>query len=123
MDKDAIDALCEEIFTLLGDQLGARGKTLEKRFVYAGRLVPKRARVPVETMIDAQRLAQSPQLALRVDGVGFEAAYKEAKLALDGVDPASETSRRRYNSATVLAAQLLVVGIGFFYVMRWRGFL
>lgn len=123
MEKTVVDQLVDRIFTLLGERLGVRGKTLEARFRKAGRLVPKRARAPIKVLIEAEKMAQNPTIAIRIDPEALAAAYDKAVLELGDVDRDAEKSRKRFNMAALLGVQILLIAVVFVAVMRWRGFL
>ena len=123
MEKTVIDQLAERIFTLLGERLGVRGKTLETRFRKAGRLVPKRAREPIRALVDAQNLAQNPNMAMRIDPEHVSNAYDQALRELTQINPAAERSQKRFNFASLILLQLLLVAGIFAAILRWRGFL
>lgn len=123
MEKVVVDQLAQRIFALLGEQIGPRGKTLEARFRKLGRLVPKRARDPIRTLIEAQKMAENPNLAMRVDPDAVSVAYDQALDALKQLDAAAEKSRKRFNLAALISLQVILVTVVFVAVMRWRGFL
>ncbi len=123
MEKIVVDQLTDRIFVLLGEKLGARGKTLEARFRKAGRLVPKRARDPIKVLIEAQRMAEDPNMLLRLDPEAVSYAYDQAVNALGELDRAAEKSRKRFNMAALISLQVILIAVAFIAVMRWRGFM
>lgn len=122
MEKVVVDQLADRIFVLLGENLGARGKTLDARFRKAGRMVPKRARAPIKVLIEAQKMAENPNLLLRIDPGHVSAAYEQASLALGELDRAAERSRRRFNAAALISLQILLIAAVFIAFMRWQGY-
>lgn len=122
MEKTVIDQLADRIYTLLGDNLGVRGKTLDARFRKAGRLVPRRAREPIKFLIEAQKMAENPGLAMKLDDETISTAYDQAVRALGDVDRVKEKSRKRFNLAALLSLQVILIATAFIVFMQWRGF-
>ena len=123
MQKVVIDQLAGRVHDLLGEKLGVRGRTLEARFKKAGRMVPRRARKTIPTLIEAERMAVDPKLLVRIDPDVVSRAYDVAVRELGEIDAGAEKSRKRLNLLAIVAFQVLVIGGIFIAIMRWRGFL
>ncbi|GFE63487.1 hypothetical protein [Litoreibacter roseus] len=123
MDPTTVNQLAQRIFELLGERLGARGSTLEKRVRHAGRLLPRRVRQAAKTLVDAEKMAQNQTLAMRLDPQQISGAYDRCIDYLDNIDPAARRSQARFNMAATLAFQVLAVGLLLAIVLRWRGYL
>lgn len=123
MNQLVVDQLADRISTLLGQKLNVRGVSLERRFRRAGRAVPRRARRPIRTLIEAQQMAQNPQMAMRIDKDHLSKAYDIALRELSAIDEQSERARRRINLAALVALQILLIGGILVAVLRWRGFI
>ncbi|MCY4180872.1 MAG: hypothetical protein OXC60_08325 [Litoreibacter sp.] len=123
MEPVVIHQLAARVYDLLGERLGAKGDTLEKRLKYAGRKLPRSARRAGYDLARAQDHIQHPKLAITVDGPTVSKAYDRIVRHLTSIDVAAERSRKRYNFAAQTAAQMLVVAGATVGVFAWQGIL
>ena len=123
MEQDVISELVTRIYDLLGDKLRVKGANLRTRVKKAGRLLPKSVRLAAGELIEAQDMAENPNLAKRLDADAVSRAYATCLRFLTEIDQEAAKSRARYNFAALVSAQfLLIVGLAIAF-MRWRGFL
>lgn len=122
MEPVVIEQLVTRIFDLLAEKLGAKGKTLEKRLLYVSRKLPGRVRKAGQALVEAQSMAESPNLAMKIDSEALSASYDVISKHLSEIDSAAERSRKRYNLFAAIAAQVLLVAAAIFAVLMWRGY-
>lgn len=109
MDPEVLDQMITRIAEQLAEKLGAKGATLDKRLAFVRRQLPKRARHAGVALLDAQRMAQAPQLAMKIDAGQVEAAHRVLDQFLTEFDAEAALSRKRYNRWSTIAAQFLLV--------------
>lgn len=123
MEPAEIQALVARVFALLESKLGARGATLEKRLSYVRRKLPGRIRRAGGLLVEAQRMADNPRLAMRLEPEGLTRATAKIERFLNEIDVPAELSRRRYNKMAAVAGQvLLAIGV-LIALLVWRGYL
>ncbi len=123
MEPAEIQALVARVFALLESRLGARGATLKKRLDYVRRKLPGRVRRAGDLLVDAQKMADNPRLAMRVDRDGLTRATVEIERFLNAIDVPAERSRRRYNRLAAFAGQFLLVFGALVGLLVWRGYI
>lgn len=121
MEQGVVEDLAVEIDEMLAERLRVRGRSLSARVRRAGRMLPKPVRRAAAELIEAQQMAQNPHLATKLDGDAVGRAYETCRRHLSQVDPLAARSRARYNFASLVAAQVLIVAALAIAVMQWRG--
>lgn len=119
MDPELLDQMTTRIFELLAEKLGAKGATLEKRLGYVRRQLPARARRAGVVLVEAQRMAQAPQLAMKIDADAATAAHRVLDQFLTEFDAEAAISRKRYNRWSGIAAQFLMVCAAMLGLLWW----
>ena len=109
MDPDILNQMTSRISELLADKLEAKGARLDKQIAFARRQLPARARKAGAVLIEAQQMAQAPQLAMKIDVDAVNSAHKVMELYLTEFDAEADKSRKRYNRWSAIAGQFLLV--------------
>lgn len=108
MEKVTVDQLVGRVFDLLGDKMKSRGDTLEARLKYSKRKLPKKVRLAVEAMAQAETMSQSPNMLMKLDPEDVTRAYQICSDYLEPIDGANERFHRRYKFWAGLLFNLLV---------------
>ncbi len=122
MEPAEIQALVARVFILLESKLGARGATLQKRLGYVQRKLPGRIWRAGTALVEAERMAENPRLAMRVDRHRIERATEDMERFLNEIDVEAERSKRRYNRLAAIAGQFLLVTGALMGLLVWRGY-
>jgi hypothetical protein len=123
MEQGVVSQLALQIYDLMGDKLRVKGANLRTRVRKAGRLLPKTVRRAAGELIEAQDMAENPNLATRLDPDAVTKAHRTCLRYLKEIDPKAAKSRARYNFAALISAQfLLIVGLAI-ALLQWRGLL
>lgn len=108
---------------LMADRHGGRAPTLAKAVARAGRRLPKSARAQAAVLVEAERMAQVPKLARRVDAAAVARAEKDLTAHLAAIDVKERRTSFWLGLAGVIAAQVLVIVTAFLVWMWWRGYI
>ncbi|WP_146174174.1 hypothetical protein [Litoreibacter ponti] len=118
-----VDAYVARIFALLGEKLGVRGRTLERRVSRAGRMLPRQIRRAAAELVQADEMAQDPRMCLRLDPEVVHAAYSTCCDYLEAIDVGARKSKARFDFAAGLIVRVGVVCAATLGILTWRGFL
>ena len=75
MGAATIHAMTDRVAQLMEERLGIRGKDLADRLHRGGRLLPRTVRAAAGVLAEAQAMADSPKLSMRIDQAQIAAAY------------------------------------------------
>lgn len=123
MEPSVVDTNVARIFALLGEKLGARGRSLEARVAHARRELPRRVRHAAAELIRAEQMARDPKICLRLDPVAVRTAYTTCVEHLESIDVGARKSKARFDFAAAAILQLGVVAAATVGLLNWRGFL
>lgn len=112
---------CDRISGLMDEHLGVRGKTLEKKMVKAGRLLPKSFHRDGEILIAALNYETSPKLARMIDDGEVQRAFQACEKYLSEVDPWDRRKNKMVGVLSTNAYNLIVISALVVGVMIWRG--
>lgn len=111
----------QDLRDLFKKQFGIRSASFEKAVRRAGRDLPRNIRSSAAVLIEAERMAQHPKLARRIDSAGVEAAYRDIANHLESIDLSAQRSTRFLNMlAGMVAKVLLICGLVVLFIW-WRG--
>lgn len=119
MDPEVLDQMVTRVSQQLAEKLGAKGAGLEQRLAYVRRQLPKRAQRAGMVLVEAERMAQAPQLAMKIDTGQIETAHKAMDQFLSEFDAEAAQSRKRYNLWSGIAAQFLMVCAAMLGLLWW----
>lgn len=97
--------------------------SLEAALKKAGRRLPRKVRKKAVTLVEADKLAGHPKLAMMLDAQRIEEAQIELREALEAIDPADRRKGLVLSTLGMVSFNLLVVFVVFVAVLIWRGFL
>jgi hypothetical protein len=120
MEQSDLEQMISKLSDMIGERLRVRGKTFQGRVKKAGRLLPRSVRRAAGELIEARTMAENPVLAKVVDPDAVHRAYKTCTRFLDEVDPVAARSRKRYNLASIVSLQVIIVAVLAIAVMQWR---
>ena len=118
-----ITELQSDLQTRLGQKLGLRRGSLERRMAKAGRRLPRRVHRDAALIGKAGELADHPKLRRRVDRAGVQAAHDRIAEHLDKIDPRERRIRFWLGVLGGLAFNVLAVAALLIVVLKWRGYL
>lgn len=121
MEQSDLEQLSGQVSEMIGERLRVRGANLKARVKKAGRLLPKSVRRAAGELVEAEEMAQNPVLAKIVDADAVSRAYQTCVRFLTDVDPDAARSRARYNMASLISLQVIIVAVLAIAVMQWRG--
>lgn len=121
-DKD-MAAKSRKLRGLMQQKLDVRGHDLRQCLRRAGRRLPKRVRVRGAELIRAEMLAHNPKTARQVDPVAVEAAYDYVRSHLEAIDVIEMRKSRILSLTGAIAANLILVAVGFVVWLWWRGYI
>ena len=121
MEQSDLEQLSGKVSEMIGERLRVRGKSLQTRVKKAGRLLPKSVRRAAGELVQAQEMAENPLLAKVVDPDAISRAYQTCVRFLTEIDPVAAKSRARYNMASLVSLQVIIVAVLAIVVMQWRG--
>ena len=121
MDPEVLEQMTNGIAKLLAEKLEAKGATLDKRLAYVRRQLPTRARRAGVVLVEAQRMAQAPQLAMKIDADQVTSAHRVIDQFLSEFDADAAKSQKRYNKWSGIAAQFLLVCGAMLGLLWWVG--
>ncbi|WP_371227219.1 hypothetical protein [Roseovarius sp. 2305UL8-3] len=121
IDPKELNQKVDTLSELLRSKLSVRGRTLEARLSQAGRTLPKRLHRAGQTIVDAQKKAAHPRLALTVDPDPVKAAYQEITAHLKTIDPADRRKGKLLNWLGGQVFNLMVIIALLVILLRWQG--
>lgn len=122
MDIEAdIATKAETLRKAMHSKLSIKGRSFAGAVRRAGRLLPGRIRRQADVIIKAQELGGHPKLMRMVDQKAVDAAFKDIKGYLAGIDPA-ERKRSWWLKWTGLnVLNVLIVAVCFVIWLVWSG--
>ena len=117
-----IDAKVATVQDLLTEKFGVKKRPLDKMLRRTGRRLPRGMHKKAQQLVDAQKLAGHPKLAMRLNPDGLNKAYDALTAHLQAIDVAERRKARLLSLAGTLAFNLLVVGAGFVFWLWWAGY-
>lgn len=121
IDPDRFGRRAEALSELLGERLGVRGRGIETRLARAGRKLPRRGRRAATEIAQASRRMAHPRLARLHDPARLDAAFNRLTAHLRRIDPAERRRQAVLSVLAVILVNLMLVGLGVWAVLRWRG--
>ncbi len=121
IDPKELNQKSEALSELLRTKLSLRGRTLEARLSRSGRSLPKRLHRAGRVIVEAQKKAEHPRLALTVDPGPVDAAFQEMKAHLKGVDPVDRRKGKLLNWLAGQVFNLMVIIALLVILLRWQG--
>lgn len=120
--SEDLDARAESLRLLLEEKYRMRARSLRRAVRKAGRRLPRRHRKALEALIEAQKTAQHPKLAVQIDRKQIFRGCDAAEAYLGTVDPELARRNRLLDLAALVAFYLLAVLIAFLTWLWWRGY-
>lgn len=111
-----------ELHALLQAKLGVKGRSLEQALKRAEHHLPRRLRHEGAAIVAAQKMAQNPKLARRMDVAALKRAHDDLSAHLRQIDVADRRKGQVLSLAGSVAFNLLVVSVGFLVWLVWRGY-
>jgi hypothetical protein len=121
-DGSDIATKAADVQAQLQAKLGVKGRSLEHALSRAGHRLPRSARARGQEIVAAQKMAENPKLARRLDGAALGAAYEGLSAHLGAIDVADRRKGKMLSLAGVIVFNLLVVIVGFMVWLWWRGY-
>jgi nitrate/nitrite-specific signal transduction histidine kinase len=121
MQEAEIMARSRAVRDLMEKHLGIRAKRLDLALRKAGRRLPKHVQAAAQQIVDAERMAEVPKLARRIDPATLAAAERDVAAYLKTIDHAEERKTRLLNRLAGVAFNLLLVTVLLLVFLRWRG--
>lgn len=121
-EKSDINSKTKSLLELMDQQMEIKARSLEKAVRRAGRQFPRNVRAQAALLVEAEKMAQNPKLALRLDGdETLDGAYNCVVEYLDSVDWARQRFTRAINLVAGMAFNILLL-IGLIVAfLWWRG--
>ncbi len=121
MEHSDLEQMISKLSDMIGERLRVRGKDFQTRVKKAGRLLPRPVRRAAGELVEAHSMIENPVLAKVVDADAVHRAYQTCTRYLSDVDPVAARSRKRYNLASLVSLQVILVAGLAIAVMQWRG--
>ncbi|MGB7241233.1 MAG: hypothetical protein WBC93_03995 [Sulfitobacter sp.] len=116
-----IQAKADALRTQLHAQLGFKGRDLAHALKRAGRTLPNRIRIKAADIVNAQQYGGNPKLEKRLDAPKIETSFREVSDYLASIDKADLRRQMILNRMAAVAANILVVLVGFIVWLWWSG--
>jgi len=121
IDPDRFRRRAGALSELLGERLGVRGRGAETRLARAGRKLPRRGRRAAAEIVQTSRRMAHPRLARLHDPARLDAAFDSLTAHLRRIDPAERRRQAVLSVLAVILVNLMIVGLGVWAVLHWRG--
>ncbi len=118
-----IEATIAALLVSMREKLGVRAHSLQGARMSAKRLLPRRVFKSYEFLQKAEPVLTHPKLARTMDRAAFEAAVKELRGYLDGIDVADRRKGWWLSVAGSVAFNLLALAVLMIVVLVWQGIL
>lgn len=122
MEEEKLAAMTSQIRDLLVSRVSARGATLARCYRSVHGLLPRSVRHGVETLIEAETMAQSPRLRVRLDQKNLERAAQDCIRYLEQLPEGHRRLRARKDLLADVMLKFAVVIAVVITLLSWRGF-
>ncbi|NNK78805.1 MAG: hypothetical protein HKP40_08860 [Litoreibacter sp.] len=122
MEQVTVNQLAERISELLGERLGAKGKTLRARIGSAGSQLPRKVRKAALELVEAQEQAMDAGRALELDAQKVTGDYSTCLEFLKGIEPGEIRVKSRLRTTTLIVIQLTLIVLALSAFLGWRGY-
>ncbi|MEM9967207.1 MAG: hypothetical protein AAF755_03805 [Pseudomonadota bacterium] len=122
-DMKEIASQSKAVCALLRRKFGVPIDDLTQAQSRLGRRLPRRVRVHLEGIIDAERLSTHPKLRRQVDMAAVQRSHQQILRYLKTVDPADRRRGQLLALAGAVAFNLLFIIAAFITWLWWRGYL
>lgn len=106
---------------LMAKRLGLKRGSLSRRVAKAGRRLPAGVRNDIAIVAEAEKMAENPKLAIRLDPNATKSAYDRASAHLKAIDVADRRKGIVLSMLGRMAFNFLAAVTLFIIVLRWRG--
>lgn len=120
MNESEFTEISSEIRAKLLEKFGIKSRDLAQAFRKAGRRLPRRIRRHGETLAKSEVLARHPKLIRQVNAQQVARARRDVLHHLETIDPADLRRGRMLSLAGTLAANILLIGLGFAAWFWWQ---
>lgn len=121
IDPTKFHRRAEALSALLGERLGLRGPGVETRLARAGRKLPRRQRRDAREIAQVAGRIDHPRLARLHDPARLDAAFQSLGAHLKRIDPAARRRQAVLSVLAVILVNLMLVGLGLWALLHWRG--
>lgn len=121
MEEEELTALTQRVSALLVSRLNAGGRHLARQYRSVQGLLPKGVRNAMEVLIEAQAMAQSPKLRVRLDQDGIQQAARDCVAYLEPLPEGYRRSKARKDLLADIMLKLAVVIAMVIALLSWRG--
>lgn len=105
----------------MAKRLGLKRGSLSRRVAKAGRRLPAGVRNDIAIVAEAEKMAENPKLAIRLDPNATKSAYDRASAHLKAIDVADRRKGIVLSMLGRMAFNFLAAVTLFIIVLRWRG--
>lgn len=120
MDREALDALHEDLRQAIAARLNVRARSFHGAVRRAGRLLPARARVAAAEMAALEARMANPKLAARTDPAMLRQAGDRFRGSLSRHQPGARAARdRSFLMADIGVKLAVLIGLGLAF-LSWQ---
>jgi hypothetical protein len=123
MSSVAIQQMADRVAQLMDERLGVGGRDLSGALRKAGRGLPKRVREAAELLAVSAEKAKNPKLLGQIDMGAVSDAYDACLKHLTSIDPSSRRRDTVSGMVRFIGGGILILVVGIFAILAWRGFL
>lgn len=116
-------ARADKVAGRMSQQLRVRGEHLPEVAAKAGHRLPKRLQEDLKLILEADRVADNPKLAKRIDAKQLAKAQRRLEAWLDRQDPSAERWAEFQDLVAKIAFIVLSAVLAAFALLIWRGVL
>lgn len=121
MSAVAIQQMADRVAALMEERLRLRGAGLEAKLNRAGRSLPRKVRDAGKRLAEAAHLSQNPKVLMQIDMEKVSNDYDLLMRHLQGISAWDRRLGRLLHGTASILLILVVVGVLFVAVLRWRG--
>ncbi|AGI69173.1 hypothetical protein OAN307_c37140 [Octadecabacter antarcticus 307] len=123
MSLDHANKYADDVRNLIEQRLRIKGRTLDKTFVRAGRLLPKWAHREGHYLAQAAQHMGHPKLRPMIDEDRLKRAHNTLVAHLKTIDPVERRKTRILGVLGVVSFNLILVAAALLIFLMWRGYL
>ncbi|MDW4497355.1 hypothetical protein R5H30_05125 [Sulfitobacter sp. D35] len=112
----------EALKLLLKERLGVGGRDLAVALRRARWRLPRRLRGQADMVASAARMGANPKLARRLNGPALDAAFRDLRGYLKGIDVGEVRKDRILGWLSVIVFDLILIAGAFVLWLWWRGY-